>query len=54
MLIQGKAPKTVMTNVLDSVAAGMQADIPQLASDLQMGPAKSVSCLPITPLSRIP
>lgn len=34
-----------MTNILDSVAAGMQADIPQLASDLQLGPANSVSYL---------
>ena len=33
-----------MANILDGVAAGMQANIPQLASDLQMGPSNSVSC----------
>ena len=43
VLVQGKAPKTVMANIIDSIAAGMQADIPQLASDFQMGPANSVS-----------
>ncbi|CAL5227476.1 g10453 [Coccomyxa viridis] len=37
----GKAPKTVMANIIDSIAAGAQADIPQLASDFQMGPANS-------------
>ena len=43
VLVQGKAPKTVMAKIIDSIAAGMQADIPQLASDFQMGPANSVS-----------
>lgn len=42
--VQGKAQRTVTTNILDGVAAGLPADIAQLASDFQMGPVDSVSC----------
>ena len=52
--LQGKSLRTVMSNILDSVAAGIQADIPQLASDFQMGPANSVSRSSILPLSLFP
>lgn len=52
--MQGKSQRTVVSNVLDSVAAGMPADIPLLASDFQMGPANSVSRICIKPSTMIP
>ena len=42
-MLQGKSQRTVTANVLDVLAAGHPADIAQLASDFQMGPANSVS-----------
>ena len=45
---QGKAPRTVSKQLLDSVAAGGDAEQPsiaQLASDFQLGPPGSVRLL---------
>ncbi len=44
-VLQGKAQKTVLDYILKGIAAGLPTDIARLASDLQMGPANSVSCL---------
>ena len=44
-IMQGRAQKTVVDNILKGYAAGLPVDIARLASEFQMGPANSVSCL---------
>ena len=44
-MMQGRAQKTVVDNILKGNAAGLPVDMARLASELQMGPANSVSCL---------
>lgn len=44
-IMQAKTQKTVVDNILKGIAAGLPVEIARLASDVQMGPANSVSCL---------